>query len=103
MPGVAARPGALRAHGARAAVGAPARARGIPRRLRTKGVRAWSRLRQGKSQPAVLPAAIGVFYCAEGICGARYLGNFFLLFVVQAVLLWVTAWLMRQPRLTPGA
>jgi len=64
---------------------------------------AWSRLRQGKSQPAVLPAAIGVFYCAEGIYGALYLGKFFLLFVVQAVLLWVTGWLMRQPPLTSGA
>jgi hypothetical protein len=64
---------------------------------------AWSRLRRGKTQSAVLPAVIGVFYCAEGIYGGLYLGKFFLLFAVQAVLLWVTAWLLRKPPLTPGA
>jgi hypothetical protein len=64
---------------------------------------AWSRLRRGKTQSAVLPAVIGVFYCAEGLYGGLYLGKFFLLFVVQAVLLWVTAWLLRKPPLTPGA
>jgi hypothetical protein len=64
---------------------------------------AWSRLRRGKTQSAVLPAVIGVFYCTEGIYGALYLGKFFLLFVVQAVLLWLTAWLLRKPALTPGA
>ncbi|MDE2136178.1 MAG: hypothetical protein KGJ68_01970 [Gammaproteobacteria bacterium] len=64
---------------------------------------AWSRLRRGESQPAVLPALIGLFYCTEGVYGALYLGNFFLLFAVQAVLLWVTAWLMRKPPPAPGA
>jgi hypothetical protein len=64
---------------------------------------AWSRLRRGKTQSAVLPAVIGVFYCAEGLYGGLYLGKFLLLFVAQAVLLWVTAWLLRKPPLTPGA
>jgi hypothetical protein len=64
---------------------------------------AWSRLRHGQTLAAVLPAVIGVFYCAEGIYGGLYLGKFFLLFVVQAVLLWVTAWLLRKPPLAPGA
>jgi hypothetical protein len=64
---------------------------------------AWSRLRRGHAPSAVLPAVIGVFYCAEGCYGALYLGKFFLLFVLQAVLLWVTAWLLRRSALTPGA
>lgn len=64
---------------------------------------AWSRLRRGEQQSAVLPAVVGVFYCAEGIYGALYLGKFFLLFAVQAVLLWITAWLLYKPPLKPAA
>ena len=64
---------------------------------------AWWRLRHGPTLSAFLPAVVGLFYCAEGIYGALYLGKFFLLFVVQAVLLWVTAWLLCKPQLKPGA
>ena len=64
---------------------------------------AWWRMRQGETRLAFVPATIGAFYCIEGICGAWYLGLFFLIFVVQALLLWGTTWALRgRAPGTPG-
>jgi|SRR5215831_11897516 len=52
----------------------------------------WWRMRCGDASLAFVPWMIGAFYLVEGVCGAIYLGPFFLLFVAQAVLLWGTAW-----------
>ena len=58
----------------------------------------WWRMGRGEARLGSVPGMIGAFYFVEGIYGARYLGTFFLLFVVQAVLLWSTAWAVRPAR-----
>jgi hypothetical protein len=63
----------------------------------------WSRLRRGDMQLRFVPWVIGVFYLVEGIYGAAYLGPFFLVFAVQAVLLFGTSWLLQTPQLKPAA
>jgi len=55
---------------------------------------AWWRMRQGDRSPAFLAGLVGAFYCAEGILGAAYLGPFFLIFVVQAVALCASVWVL---------
>lgn len=52
----------------------------------------WWRMRRGATTLAFVPWMIGAFYLVEGIGGAVYLGTFFLIFVVQALLLWGTSW-----------
>jgi len=54
----------------------------------------WWRLQRGDRQVAVVAWLVGLFYLVEGIYGALYLGPFFLLFVVQAALLFATTWLL---------
>jgi len=63
----------------------------------------WSRLRRGDTQLRFVPWVIGVFYLIEGIYGAACLGPFFLLFAVQAVLLFGTTWVLQTPELKPSA
>lgn len=58
----------------------------------------WWRMGRGERSVAFIPWIVGVFYFVEGICGARYLGAFFLLFVVQAVLLWGTTLALTRVR-----
>ena len=55
---------------------------------------AWWRMRQGDRSPAFLAWLVGAFYCVEGILGAAYLGPFFLMFVVQAVALCASVWVL---------
>ena len=55
----------------------------------------WWRMRRGEANLAFVPWMIGAFYLVEGIYGAIYLGTFFLVFVVQAALLWGTACFVR--------
>jgi hypothetical protein len=52
----------------------------------------WWRARRGDTNLAFLPWVVAAFYLIEGIFGGAYLGPFFLLFAVQAVLLVTTAW-----------
>lgn len=59
---------------------------------------AWRRMGQGDTNLAFIPWMIGAFYFVEGVYGAVYLGKFFLLFVVQAVLLWASVSALRRPR-----
>src|SRR5207248_6354443 len=47
-----------------------------------------------KETEAFLAWLVGAFYCVEGILGAAYLGPFFLMFVVQAVALWASVWVL---------
>jgi hypothetical protein len=53
---------------------------------------AWWRLRRGDRSLAGIPIVIGIFYLIEGLYGALGLGRFFLLFVVQALLLFALTW-----------
>lgn len=59
---------------------------------------AWRRMAQGDTNVAFIPWMSGAFYLVEGVYGAVYLGKFFLLFVVQAVLLWASVSALRRPR-----
>jgi hypothetical protein len=52
----------------------------------------WWRARRGDTNLAFLPWVVAAFYLIEGVYGGAYLGPFFLLFAVQAVLLVATAW-----------
>jgi hypothetical protein len=54
----------------------------------------WWRIKRGERGFLVVPWIVGAFYVIEGIYGALGLGNFFLLFVVQALLLWGSAWIL---------
>jgi hypothetical protein len=54
----------------------------------------WRRIKRGERGFLVVPWIVGAFYLVEGIYGALGLGNFFLLFVVQALLLWGSAWIL---------
>jgi len=62
----------------------------------------WWRIRQGERALLVVPLIVGAFYFVEGIYGALELGNFFLLFVLQAVLLWVSAWVLGRSTAAAG-
>jgi hypothetical protein len=62
----------------------------------------WWRITQGVRALLVVPWTVGVFYFVEGIYGALGLGSFFLLFVVQAVLLWGSAWVLGRFAASPG-
>ena len=62
----------------------------------------WWRIRQGERALLVVPWIVGVFYFVEGIYGALGLGSFFLLFVVQAVLLWGSAWVLGRSTASQG-
>jgi hypothetical protein len=57
----------------------------------------WWRLTQGERALLVVPWFVGAFYFVEGIYGALGIGSFFLLFVIQAVLLWGSAWVLGRP------
>jgi hypothetical protein len=59
---------------------------------------AWWRMERGEMDLAFVPWMVGAFYLVEGVYGAVYLGIFFLLFVVQAVLLWGTTLALRRAR-----
>lgn len=58
----------------------------------------WWRLGRGDRNLGFVPWMIGIFYFIEGLYGATHLGLFFLLFVVQAVLLCASAWVLGAPR-----
>ena len=60
----------------------------------------WWRITRGERALLVVPWIVGAFYFVEGVYGALGLGNFFLLFVVQALLLWGSAWILG--RFTPA-
>lgn len=53
---------------------------------------AWWRLRRGDRSLVGIPIVIGIFYFVEGLYGALRVEQFFLLFVVQAVLLFGLSW-----------
>jgi len=53
---------------------------------------AWWRLRRGDRSLVGIPIVIGIFYFVEGLYGALGVGRFFLLFVVQALLLCALTW-----------
>ena len=57
----------------------------------------WWRMRRGETNLAFVPWMVGAFYFVEGVYGAMYLGTFFLLFLVQALLLWGTTLALRVP------
>lgn len=64
----------------------------------------WWQLRRGPRNLYGIPALVGAFYFAEGIAGLLMVGPFFLLFTVQALLLWTaTAMLARPARDWPGS
>lgn len=63
----------------------------------------WDRLRRGDRRVVLVPYVIAVFYLVEGVYGAIYLGPFFLLFAIQAALLFGTTLVLQRPALTPGA
>lgn len=58
---------------------------------------AWWRLQRGDTRGVTVAWIVGLFYLVEGVYGALYLGPFFLVFVVQAVLLFGTTWLLTGP------
>jgi len=58
----------------------------------------WWRMGRGATNLAFIPWIIGAFYLVEGVYGAVYLGTFFLLFVVQAALLWGTTLALQRLR-----
>jgi len=62
----------------------------------------WSRITRGERALLFVPWIVGVFYFVEGIYGALGLGNFFLLFVVQALLLWGSAWILARSTAARG-
>lgn len=62
----------------------------------------WWRIRQGERAPRVVPWVVGAFFLVEGIYGALGLGAFFLVFVLQAVLLWGSAWVMGRATASPS-
>jgi hypothetical protein len=53
----------------------------------------WWRITRGE-RALVVPWIVGAFYFVEGIYGTLGLGSFFLIFVVQALLLWGSAWIL---------
>jgi hypothetical protein len=63
----------------------------------------WWRITHGQRTFLIVPVIVGVFYFAEGIYGTLGLGSFFLLFVVQAVLLWGSAWVLARTAPSAGA
>jgi len=58
----------------------------------------WWRIRQGDRNLFFIPWAVGAFYLVEGMCGVLYLGAFFALFIVLAVLLCASAWVLQRAR-----
>lgn len=56
----------------------------------------WWRIGRGDTNLWFIAWLTGVFYLVEGLIGALYLGSFFLLFAVQAVLLCGTALALRR-------
>ena len=58
----------------------------------------WWRIGRGETNLAFVPWLIGAFYFVEGVYGAVYLATFFLLFVLQAVLLWGTTLALQRLR-----
>jgi len=56
----------------------------------------WWRSGGGTVYMPIVPALVGAFYLIEGGLGAWFVGRFFLLFVAQAVLLWLAAWGMSR-------
>ena len=57
---------------------------------------AWRRIGRGDRSLDFLAWLVGTFYCVEGIFGAVYLGPFFLVFVVQAIALGTSAWVLSR-------
>jgi hypothetical protein len=56
---------------------------------------AWWRIRSGDKNLFFLPWTIGACYLLEGVWGTVYLAAFFSLFIVQAALLYTSAWMLR--------
>ena len=56
----------------------------------------WWRIGKGERNLFFVPWSIVAFYLVEGFYAALYLGPFFLIFVVQAVLLGASAWALRN-------
>jgi hypothetical protein len=57
---------------------------------------AWRRIGRGDRSLDFLVWLVAAFYGVEGIFSAAYLSPFFLLFVVQAVALCASMWLLRR-------
>jgi hypothetical protein len=64
---------------------------------------AWWRSGRGDTALAFVPWIVGAFYLLQGIYGAACVGAFFLVFVVQAVLLVATTWALRRGALAARA
>lgn len=61
---------------------------------------AWRRIARRERALYPLPWVIGIFYLIEGVFGAWYLGAFFSVFIVLALLLFASTWvLQREPGL----
>jgi len=58
----------------------------------------WWRMGRGETNLVFIPWMVAAFYFVEGVYGAVYLGTFFLIFVVQAVLLWGTTLALKRVR-----
>lgn len=56
----------------------------------------WWRLRRGDMSLAPVVWVAGGFYILAGTWGALWLGPFFWLFPVQALLLWLSTWMLRS-------
>lgn len=54
----------------------------------------WWRIGRGDRNLLFVPWTIGAFYLIEGSYASIYLGPFFLLFIVQAVLVCTMAWIL---------
>ena len=56
----------------------------------------WRRMAQGDRNLGFVPWLVGAFYALEGGYAALILGPFFWLFVVQALLLCVSTWMLQR-------
>lgn len=56
----------------------------------------WWKSGRGTVHMPIVSVLVGAFYLVEGGLGAWFIGRFFLLFVAQALLLWLSAWGMSE-------
>lgn len=56
----------------------------------------WWRIRRGDRGLFFIPWIVGLFYLAEGICGMIYVAPFFSVFVILALLLFVSTWALQH-------
>jgi hypothetical protein len=58
----------------------------------------WRQMRQGNTTVWVVPLVIAAFYALVGILASIFVGSFFLIFLIQGLLLGWGAWTARSPR-----